>query len=117
MGTPILVPNEELLDALMIGCSSSLGFIFEFMQIWAEWLEEKGFNLEESVTMTSKTFLAASLLADNKNLSFAQLQSQVASKKGVTAEGLESFRSMDLDRTLRVGFENALLQNKKLSKL
>lgn len=116
LGTPILVPNEELLDAFMIGCSSGIGFVFEFMQIWTEWLEEKGFSPEESLTMTSKTFLAASLLANKQNLSLTQLQSQVASKKGVTAEGLESFRSMNLDRTLRVGFENALLQNRKLNR-
>lgn len=115
LGTPIFASDEELFDALMVGCSSGIGFIFEFMQIWSEWLEEKGFTTEESAIMTSETFLAASMLAKASRESFAKLQSQVTSKKGVTSEGLESFRSMDLDRTLRIGFENALLRSEKLA--
>lgn len=115
LGTPIFASNEELFDALMVGCSSGIGFVLEFMQIWSEWLEEKGFSLEESNIMTAETFLAASMLARSSRDSFAKLQSQVTSKKGVTQEGLESFREMDLDRTLRIGFENALLRSAKLA--
>ncbi len=115
LGTPVFAANEELFDALMVGCSSGIGFILEFMQIWSEWLEEKGFSHEESVLMTAETFLATSMLARSSLESFAKLQNQVTSKKGVTGEGLESFRAMDLDRTLRIGFENALLRNAKLA--
>lgn len=116
LGTPIFAPNEELFDALMVGCSSGIGFIFEFMQIWSEWLEEKGFSFEESKVMTTETFLAAAMLAKSSRESFAKLQNQVTSKKGVTGEGLESFRAMDLDRTLRIGFENALLRSEKIAR-
>lgn len=116
LGTPVFAPDEELFDALMVGCSSGIGFILEFMQIWSEWLEEKGFTSEESAIMTSETFLATSMLARGSRESFAKLQNQVTSKKGVTGEGLESFRAMDLDRTLRIGFENALLRSEKLAK-
>ena len=115
LGTPIFAPNEELFDALMVGCSSGIGFILEFMQIWSEWLEEKGFSHEESVVMTAETFLATSMLARTSLESFAKLQNQVTSRKGVTGEGLESFRAMDLDRTPRIGFENALLRSAKLA--
>ncbi len=116
LGTPIYAPNEELFDALMVGCSSGIGFVLEFMQIWAEWLEEKGFSTEESKIMTTETFLATSMLAKSSRESFAKLQNQVTSKKGVTGEGLESFRAMDLDRTLRIGFENAILRSAKLAR-
>ncbi len=116
LGTPIFAANEELFDALMVGCSSGIGFIFEFMQIWSEWLEEKGFSFEESKVMTTETFLAASMLTKASRESFAKLQNQVTSKKGVTGEGLESFRAMDLDRTLRIGFENALLRSEKIAR-
>jgi pyrroline-5-carboxylate reductase len=115
LGTPIFAPNEELFDALMVACSSGIGFILEFMQIWSEWLEEKGFSAEEASVMTSETFLATSMLARTSLESFAKLQNQVTSRKGVTGEGLESFRAMDLDRTLRIGFENALLRSAKLA--
>lgn len=115
LGTPVFAPNEELFDALMVGCSSGIGFILEFMQIWSEWLEEKGFSHEEAALMTAETFLATSMLAQTSRESFAKLQNQVTSKKGVTGEGLESFRAMDLDRTLRIGFENALLRSAKLA--
>lgn len=116
IGVPLLASDENLFDALMIGCSSGIGFILEFMQIWAEWLEEKGFSSEESALMTTETFLATALLSQASQQSFEQLQNKVTSKKGVTAEGLESFRAMDLDRTLRIGFENALLRNLKLAR-
>ncbi len=115
LGTPIYAADEELFDALMVGCSSGIGFILEFMQIWSEWLEEKGFSSEESAIMTSETFLATSMLASSSPETFAKLQNQVSSKKGVTGQGLESFREMDLDRTLRIGFENALLRSAKLT--
>jgi pyrroline-5-carboxylate reductase len=115
LGTPIFAPNEELFDASMVACSSGIGFILEFMQIWSEWLEEKGFSAEEASVMTSETFLATSMLARTSLESFAKLQNQVTSRKGVTGEGLESFRAMDLDRTLRIGFENALLRSAKLA--
>lgn len=116
LGTPIFASDEELFDALMVACSSGIGFIFEFMQIWSEWLEEKGFSLEEAKVMTTETFYGTSMLAKASRESFAKLQNQVTSKKGVTSEGLESFRAMDLDRTLRIGFENALLRSEKISK-
>lgn len=115
LGTPIYASDEELFDALMVGCSSGIGFILEFMQIWSEWLEEKGFSAEEAAIMTAETFLATSMLASTSRESFAKLQNQVTSKRGVTGEGLESFRAMDLDRTLRIGFENALLRSEKLA--
>lgn len=116
IGLPVCAANEELFNALMVACSSGVGFILEFMQIWQEWLEEKGYNFEEAGKMVSETFMAASALAQGSSQDFASLQRQVTSKKGVTAEGLESFRSMDLDRTLRIGFENALLRNLKLAR-
>lgn len=115
IGLPVLAQTEELFNALMIGCSSGIGFIFEFMQIWQEWLEEKGYSFEDSNRMVTETFVAAALLAQSSGENLASLQRQVTSKKGVTAEGLESFRSMDLDRTLRIGFENALLRNLQLA--
>lgn len=115
IGLPVHAGNEELFNALMVGCSSGIGFILEFMQIWQEWLEEKGYTLEESSNMVAETFVAAATLAQTSKENFASLQRQVTSKKGVTAEGLESFRSMDLDRTLRIGFENALLRNLQLA--
>ena len=114
LGYLVEVEEEEKLEALMVGTSSGVGFVYEFMQIWQEWLEDKGFSLSESQNMTIETFLGASKLAFDSSQDFSSLQSQVATKKGVTAEALESMRSMDLDRVLRVAFESALLKSSKL---
>ncbi len=114
LGHLIEVESEEQLDALMVGTSSGVGFVYEFMQIWQEWLEDKGFSVRESQNMTIETFLGAAQLAFKSDKNFVDLQNQVATKKGVTAEALESMRSMDLDRVLRVAFESGLLKNKKL---
>lgn len=116
LGTLIEVDNEDQFDALMISCSSGTGFIFELMMYWQDWIEERGFSEETSKRMTIETFLGASLLAaQSVGVDIEELQSRVASKKGVTAAGLNSMRELEIERTLRISFEKASLRSKELS--
>lgn len=116
LGTLIEVDNEDQFDALMISCSSGTGFIFEMMMYWQDWIEERGFSEEVSKRMTIETFLGASLLAaQSVGIEIEELQSRVASKKGVTAAGLNSMRELEIERTLRISFEKAALRSKELS--
>ena len=116
LGTLIEVDNEDQFDALMISCSSGTGFIFEMMMYWQDWIEERGFSEEISKRMTIETFLGASMLAaQSVGIDIEELQSRVASKKGVTAAGLNSMRELEIERTLRISFEKAALRSKELS--
>jgi pyrroline-5-carboxylate reductase len=50
------------------------------------------------------------------NTSFEELQQRVASKKGVTAAGLDSMRELEIERALRLSFEKAWMRNQELSR-
>lgn len=115
MGQVFKVDEGEELEALTISASSGVGFIFELMIYWQEWLEEHGFSGEEARNLTVQTFLGASLLAEEKgNLPLQELQNKVVSKKGVTAAGLDSMRELEVERALRYSFEKAVLRDREL---
>ncbi len=114
-----VVPLEEgdMFDALLVSCSSGTGFILELMSYWQEWIEERGFSPEVARRMTVETFLGTSLLASKEtNISFEELQQRVASKKGVTAAGLDAMRELEVERGLRLSFEKSWMRNQELSR-
>lgn len=117
LGYVVKLEEGDAFDALMISCSSGTGFVFELMQYWKEWIEERGIESEEARAMTVQTFLGAAMLADkNHDTSLEDLLSKVTSKKGVTEAGLQSMRELEIERALRISFEKAALRNQELAK-
>lgn len=115
-GIVVKVDEGEMFEALMVATSSGVGFIFELMMYWQEWLEEHGFERDQARDMTVQTFVGASELASSKNLvSLEELQNKVASKKGVTASGLASMRELEIERAIRYSFEKAVLRDRELA--
>ena len=58
----------------------------------------------------------ASLAAQDTDVTFEQLTQKVASKKGVTAAGLQSMRELELEGILRMSFNKALMRDHELAK-
>lgn len=116
LGKVIKNEDEDQFEALMVGCSSGTGFVFELMTYWQEWLQEHGFEDEDARQMTIETFLGAAMLATQSKDSIEDLQSRVASKKGVTAAGLQSMRELEIERALRISFEKAAMRNKEMAR-
>ncbi len=117
LGYVLEVDTEDQFDALMISCSSGTGFIFEMMMYWQDWIEERGFTPEVARKMTIETFAGASLLAaQSTGVEIEELQSRVASKKGVTAAGLNSMRELEIERALRISFEKTAMRSKEISR-
>lgn len=117
LGYVVPLDEGEMYDALTVSCSSGIGFILELMSYWQDWIEERGFSSEVARRMTVETFLGASWLANvEANISFEDLQQRVASKKGVTAAGLESMRELEVERVLRLSFEKSWMRNQELSR-
>jgi pyrroline-5-carboxylate reductase len=117
LGYVLKADDEDQLDGLMISCSSGTGFIFELMMYFQEWVEERGFDPITARKMVVETFLGASLLASQqRDAPLEDLQTKVASKKGVTAAGLQSMRELEIERLLRYSFEKAFLRNQELAK-
>lgn len=117
LGYTLQVDDEEQLESLMISTSSGVGFVFELMSYWQDWIEERGFDPQIARKMTVETFLGASQLAAlNLNTPIEDLLGKVASKKGVTAAGLQSMRELEIERALRYSFEKSALRNQELAK-
>lgn len=117
LGLAIAMKDEDELEALMVSCSSGTGFVFELMMYFQDWITEHGFDEQSARRMVVETFLGAALLAkQNPDQGLEDLQNRVASKKGVTAAGLDSMREWEMERALRYAFEKAALRNQELAK-
>jgi pyrroline-5-carboxylate reductase len=117
LGIVLKTEDESQFEALMVGCSSGTGFVFEFMCYFQEWIEERGFDPLTAKRMVIETFAGASLLASaSPEVSLEDLQQKVTSKKGVTAAGLQSMRELEVERLLRYSLEKAALRNQELAK-
>lgn len=117
LGYVVSTEEGEEFSALLVSSASGTGFIFEVMQYWQDWIEEYGIESKEARKIVTETFLGtAQLASDDPDVSFHQLTEKVASKKGVTAAGLESMRELELEGILRMSFNKALMRDHELAK-
>ncbi len=111
----VLKMKEEQLGTFTVASSSGVGFVLELMQYWIEWLESHHFSSELARTITLQSFLGSVHWAKSfPRMSLLELQSQVASKGGMTSEGIKAFCEGELDSILRYGFEKSALREKEL---
>jgi pyrroline-5-carboxylate reductase len=117
LGLVLRMADEDQLEALTVAASAGTGFVFELMMYWQDWIEEHGFDSVLARKMTIETFLGAAQLAQqSQDISLEELQARVASRKGVTAAGLQSMRELEIERALRISFEKAAMRNSELSR-
>ncbi len=115
IGIVVPVEDGDMMEALVVAASSGIGFVYELMIYWQEWLEERGIDHAVAKKVTTNVFAGAAAMADSAvNTSFEELQRKVTSLKGVTAAGLESMRELEIERALRISFEKAALRDKSL---
>ncbi len=118
LGYVVRVEDGDQMEALTVGASSGIGFIFELMIYWQEWLEERGIDAKTAKQVTLEVFRGASELAlSSPGTSVEELQRKVVSLKGVTAAGLDSMRELEIERALRLSFEKAAMRDKELGRL
>jgi pyrroline-5-carboxylate reductase len=87
------------------------------MMYWQDWIQERGFTVEEARLMTVETFIGASMLASQSpTIDIEELQQRVTSKKGVTASGLQSMRELEIERALRISFEKSSMRSQEISR-
>ena len=115
LGQTLVLEEEQLLAPLTVACASGSSFVLEIMEYWQEWLAGEGFTKEQAKELTLKTFLGTSLLAGKRtDKSLSELQQEIASKKGVSQAGLKNMRELELERILRLSFEQAQLRLKEI---
>lgn len=116
LGQVVKLDEGDQFQAAAVATSAGVGFVFELMIYWQEWLEERGIDAALARAMTVQTFAGAAELATaTPNLSVEELQAKVTSKKGMTAAGLESMREFEIERCLRYSFEKCALKERDLS--
>lgn len=118
LGLTLKLDEGDAFEAFSVGSSAGVGFIFELMIYWQEWLEEHGLEARTAQELTVHTFLGAAKLAmQSGQLTLDELQSKVTSKKGITAAGLDSMRELEIERLLRYSFEKSALRDRELSQI
>ena len=117
LGKSLNLKKEALLAPSTVGSSSGLAFILELMEYWLEWLEGEGLPSTFAKDMVVESFLgAAELGKQRQDKSFTELQKEILSPKGVTSQGLKTMREAELERVLRLCFEQSLLKVKDIEK-
>lgn len=114
LGTVVKLEEGDTFEAFSVASASGTGFIFELMTYWQEWIEEHGIEPQVARDIVVQTFLGTAALAEKSSESLEELQNKVTSKKGMTAAGLESMRSLEIEGLLRMSFNKAALRYKEL---
>ena len=116
LGQVFSLEEESLLDPLTTACACGSSFVLEIMEYWQEWLFGEGFTKEQAKALTLNTFLGTCLMSEKRpDKSFFELQKEIVSKKGVSEAGLKNIRELELERILRLSFEQAKIRLKEIS--
>jgi len=99
--------REDMLDRIMIGASSGLGFAAEIMSMYERAVMQMGISSELAHSITQRTFANAAKFGD-----FDDLAAKVATKGGVTEKGLFVMR----DENMADIIKNAVLTAEKVIK-
>ncbi len=114
-GMSIQVSKESNLDAITALSGSGPAYVFYFMQAMIEEAMHLGFDYEESVQITTQTFMGSVELFSANNISCKQWIERVASKGGTTEAALKVFNSKDIHHTIGEGISAAYARAKVLS--
>ena len=94
--------KEDMLDRIMIGASSGLGFAAEIMSMYERAVMSMGISKELAHSITANTFVNAAKFED-----FDDLASKVATKGGVTEKGLFVMRDENMDEIIKKAIQTA----------
>lgn len=114
LGSVVKLEEGDTFEAFTVASSSGTGFIFELMSYWQEWIEEHGLDPIVAREIVVQTFLGTARLAESSQESLEDLQNRVVSKKGMTASGLESMRTLEIEGLLRMSFSKAAQRYREL---
>lgn len=114
LGSVFKLEGGDPFEAFTVASSSGTGFIFELMNYWQDWIEEHGLEPEIARSIIVQTFLGTAALAQVSTENLEELQNKVTSRKGMTAAGLESMRSLEIEGLLRMSFGKAAQRYREL---
>lgn len=114
-GISIQVSKESNLDAITALSGSGPAYVFYFMQAMIDEAMQLGFDYEESVLITTQTFMGSVELFKANNISCKQWIERVASKGGTTEAALKVFNGKEINHAIGEGITAACIRAKELS--
>jgi pyrroline-5-carboxylate reductase len=114
-GKNIWLDSENQFHDATAASGSGPAYYFLFLEIFTEFLKEKGFEEEQAKNIAWQTADGAVSLA-GKSQNFKELKEQVTSKGGTTAAGREVFEKDDALKKLFIkALDHASVRSKELS--
>ncbi len=111
-GEIVWVDSEDMLDRLTAVAGSGPGYVFEMLRAYVEAAEELGFSEEDAKSLVMGTVRGTLELALQSDQSLENLRTNVTSKGGTTAAGLDALNgngeySKLIGNTLRAAYQRA----------
>tara|TARA_R110000787_G_scaffold3020_10_gene12193 strand:- start:44530 stop:45279 length:750 start_codon:yes stop_codon:yes gene_type:complete len=111
-GEIVWVDSEDMLDRLTAVAGSGPGYVFEMLRAYVEAAEELGFSEEDAKSLVLGTVRGTLELALQSDQSLENLRTNVTSKGGTTAAGLDALNgnreySELIGNTLRAAYKRA----------
>jgi pyrroline-5-carboxylate reductase len=101
------IVDEVMMDAVTAVSGSGPGFVFKLMESFVDATERQGFDKDTATKMVINTFLGASMLAENSDLSLSDLRKMVTSPGGTTEAGLKFLNTNKVDELIDGTIETA----------
>lgn len=117
VGKSVWVENEDQLDILGAVAGSGPAYFFEFMATLQKAAEALGFDHDKAREMVQQTALGAAKMASHSDLELADLRSQVTSKGGSTAKGVEVYQQANLEQISADAVRAAVKRNQEMAEL
>ena len=114
-GKILWVQDEAMLDAVTAISGSGPAYLFYFMECLQQSAQTLGLSAEDSYTLTLQTMAGAALLAQEQNLSFAQLRANVTSKGGTTEQAITCFAENDIKKIIDAAIKAAAARAGEIS--
>jgi len=103
LGTIAWLENDKQMDIATIFAGSGPAFACYFMQACAKMATSLGLDADLSNKLILNTFAGSVELAATKNLSFADIITQVASPNGITAAALARLDMLEVQQRIEQG--------------
>ena len=115
-GRTVWLEQESQINDIIAVTGSAPAYFFYFMQAMAQKAEALGFSQDEAGAMVTQTALGAATMAQQSDLSFADLRAQVTSKGGTTDEAIESLRHAGFETIVADAMQAAIRRAEEMAK-
>ncbi|MGO1298767.1 MAG: pyrroline-5-carboxylate reductase [Vibrio sp.] len=118
VGEVCWVKQEAEINSIIAAAGSAPAYFFLFMEAMQNEAIAQGFDRDTARLLVQQSALgAAHMVASNSELSLSELRAQVTSKGGTTAEAINTFQALDLEKTVSKAMQAAVARAQEMETL